>query len=223
MNNNNLVIFKGRKNGITIALDENANFEKLKEALANKTEEAREFFGSVKTGINFTGRELNEEQESQLLDIIKNTSDLSISFVTNEEEEVLAYVEAPEEESEIFEILPDQNMTYFYRGSLRSGQSISYPGSVVVIGDVNPGAEIIAEGNVIVMGSIKGLAHAGSMGNPECFVAALDMAPTQMRISDIITYIPKELTKKNKNIPSYAYVKDGQVYVIPLNKRPEKL
>lgn len=105
--------------------------------------------------------------------------------------------------------------TAYYRGGLRSGQSIKYPGSVVVMGDVNPGSEIVAGGNVIVLGSLKGMAHAGSKGDANCFVSALVLQPTQLRIGKYITNIaaPKKGAKKEA---SYAYVKDEQVFVAAL-------
>jgi septum site-determining protein MinC len=220
----NSVIFKGRKNGITVVLDQSADFETIKKTLYEKVKDAQGFFGNAKTAISFSGRELDEAQETQLLGIISKTSALSISFVTSEGTEKI--IEPPKTESKPEKkakpsykalISADENMTVYHKGSLRSGQSIRFVGSVVVIGDINPGAEIIAEGNIIVMGSVKGLVHAGCSGNADCFIAALSLQPTQLRISDIITYIPKQISRKSKDIPSYAYLSDGQIYIVPLN------
>jgi len=87
----------------------------------------------------------------------------------------------------------------------------------VVLGDANPGSEIIASGNIIVMGALKGLVHAGCTGDVYSYVCALRLAPTQLRICDIITYIPEEKKNKNKNTPSYAYIQEGVIYIAPLN------
>jgi septum site-determining protein MinC len=111
----------------------------------------------------------------------------------------------------------EQN-TIFYRHGLRSGQSIRFPGSVVVTGDVNPGSEIVAHGNVIVLGALKGMVHAGAAGDESCFVSALSMQPIQLRIAGVITYIAppaKEARKQDKQErkPSVAYIQDGQVYI----------
>ena len=74
--------------------------------------------------------------------------------------------------------------------TLRSGQSITHDGSVIVIGDVNPGAEVIAGGNVIVMGSVRGVVHAGVHGNTDATVTAFRLIPTQLRIAGLITRAP---------------------------------
>jgi septum site-determining protein MinC len=231
----NSVIFKGRQNGITVVLDPAVDFEAIKKTLYEKVRDAQGFFDHAKAAISFSGRDMDEAQESELLDIISKTTALSISFVTSEGKEKIidppkeAKKPAPREEAKPEKKTPpktfdkallsaDENMTVFHKGSLRSGQSIRFVGSVVVIGDINPGAEIIAEGNIIVMGSVKGLVHAGCSGNADCFVAALSLQPTQLRISDIITYIPARISKKSKDIPSYAYIADNQIYIVPLSQ-----
>ena len=104
----------------------------------------------------------------------------------------------------------------FQQGSLRSGQIIRYRGSVVVLGDVNPGAEILAEGNVIVLGNLKGIVHAGCMGDDRCFIAALNLIPSQLRIADKITYTPSESKNAWGGTPQYAFISDGQIYIAPL-------
>jgi len=104
----------------------------------------------------------------------------------------------------------------FQQGSLRSGQIIRYRGSVVVMGDVNPGAEILAEGNVIVLGSLKGIVHAGCMGDYGCFICALNLMPSQIRIADKITYMPSENKDAWGGTPQYAFISDGQIYIAPL-------
>lgn len=109
-----------------------------------------------------------------------------------------------------------EHNTKFQHGSLRSGQIIRFRGSVVVLGDVNPGAEILAEGNVIVLGSLKGLVHAGCMGNDRCFICALSLTPSQLRIADKITYMPNDAKDTWGGAPQYAFISDGQIYIAPL-------
>ena len=114
------------------------------------------------------------------------------------------------------------NETFYHHGSLRSGQSINYTGSVVIVGNVNAGSTIIASGNIVVLGSLKGVVRAGSSGNHDCFVAALDFSPTQIRIADLITYIPDEpkpVRGKNKRAthnPAMAHAQDQKIYITPL-------
>ena len=224
--NDNAVIFKGTKNGIIVVLDENTPYDDLKNVLAEKTIEAKDFFKNAKTAVKFRGANITDSQEQELIDIINKNTDLSISFVINEadapEFSKLRFAPKPPEEKDegkldqlISEALvtAKKNLTTFHKGSVRSGQAIRFPGSIVVIGDVNPGGELIAEGNIIVLGMLKGLAHAGCSGSHECFVAALNMRPTQLRIAELIACFPEE---ESGGVPQYAYIKENQIYVEPL-------
>lgn len=222
--NENTVIFKGTKNGITVMLDENASYDELKKALADKTNSAKDFFKNAKTAVMFKGFKLTEDQEIELLEIINKNTDLDISFVlSNDSAQAITspkFAQKPkEEESSINQLISEalvtakKNLTTFHKGAVRSGQSIRFPGSIVVIGDVNPGGELIAEGNIIVLGILKGLAHAGCSGSHDCFVAALNMRPTQLRIAELIACFPEE---ENREIPQYAYINENQIFVEPL-------
>jgi septum site-determining protein MinC len=83
---------------------------------------------------------------------------------------------------------------------------------VVIVGDVNPGSQIVADGNVVVLGALKGLVQAGAIGDDTCYISALELRPTQLRIANTITYIPPE-EAAGANGPARAYIKDGQVFV----------
>lgn len=98
------------------------------------------------------------------------------------------------------------------RRTLRSGHSVRHPGHVIVIGDVNPGAEIIAGGHVIVWGRLRGVVHAGAAGDESAMVCALDLAPTQLRIAGHITVSPSQ---RGKPKPERAFVRDGQLIAKP--------
>jgi septum site-determining protein MinC len=95
------------------------------------------------------------------------------------------------------------------RRTLRSGQQLRHPGSITVIGDVNPGAEIVAGGDVVVWGKLRGTVHAGAMGNETAVVCALDLAPTQLRIAQYIARSPE--SRRRKPMPEVARVRDGKI------------
>jgi septum formation inhibitor MinC len=80
----------------------------------------------------------------------------------------------------------DAVATRYYRGTLRGGQSLQQVGHIVVVGDVNPGAELVATGDIVVFGALLGTAHAGAQGDRAARVAALELAPTQLRIATAI-------------------------------------
>ncbi len=220
-----LVLLKGLKNGIAVQLDGGAEFGRVSEALRKKVADAKDFFAGANTNVIFKGRKLSEDEEKRLLDIIMAT--LDVSFVATEGFNAAladappviraaeaaapaAVVEAPSKSA------PQQyeQNTVFYRHGMRSGQAIRTDGSVVIMGDANPGSEIVAGGNVIVLGALRGMVHAGAGGDTGCYVSALNLMPTQLRIAGLITSIQREKNDKSKTRrPEYAYIQDGQVFV----------
>lgn len=103
--------------------------------------------------------------------------------------------------------------THFAYGTLRSGKSIHFPGHVVVIGDINPGAEVVAEGNIIVMGRVLGFIHAGSAGNDNAVIIANLLKPTQIRISTYISVPPSDDESFHTNVPEKAIVSNGMIKI----------
>ncbi|MEJ2749238.1 MAG: septum site-determining protein MinC [Anaerolineae bacterium] len=97
--------------------------------------------------------------------------------------------------------------------TVRSGRSIYHEGHVVVLGDVNPGAEIIAGGDVIVWGRLRGLVHAGALGDETAVICALALTPTQLRIADQIAIPPDD--NSGKLSPEQAVIRKGQIIAIP--------
>lgn len=210
MRNENYVLFKGTKDGITVMFDPEAPFDTLCDQLEKKVVEASKFFDHVKTAMAFKGRDFTAEEEETLLKIIAKHATMDVTFVKTENNELKELSELLAKE------MSPSNLTKFHRGSLRNGQKIEFNGSVVVVGDVNPGAEIKAGGNIIVLGQLKGMAHAGCKGMTEAFVTAIFMAPVQLRIADIITRFPEE-NKKGPKPPEYAFVQNGQIFVMALS------
>ena len=101
----------------------------------------------------------------------------------------------------------------FLNKTLRSGTRIEFPGHVVVFGDVNPGAEIVAEGNVLVWGRVRGMVHAGAKGDTTAFICALDLSPTQLRIADEVSAI---LDPQKNPRPEIASLNDeGKLQSVP--------
>jgi septum site-determining protein MinC len=98
------------------------------------------------------------------------------------------------------------------RRTLRSGFSLQHTGHVTVIGDVNPGGEIVAGGNIVVWGRLRGMVHAGAEGDEAAVVCAMDLAPTQLRIAGHIATTPK---RRGKAQPEIARIVDGQVVAVP--------
>ncbi|GAB4238732.1 MAG: septum site-determining protein MinC [Stanieria sp.] len=92
----------------------------------------------------------------------------------------------------------------YLQNTVRSGVEIRHPGTVVVLGDLNPGGKIIAAGDIFIWGRLRGVAHAGAFGNRQCRILALKMEPTQLRIADAVARSPKLSPKQLE--PEVAYV-----------------
>lgn len=101
----------------------------------------------------------------------------------------------------------------FLKETLRSGRLVYHEGPVIVVGDVNPGAEIIAAGDVIVWGRLRGLVHAGALGDSAAVICALELTPTQLRIADQIAIPPDD--KRRQPAPEIAAIRDGQIVAEP--------
>ena len=80
-----------------------------------------------------------------------------------------------------------------HRGTLRSGDHLDVEGSLLILGDVNPGARVSAGGDVRVWGRLRGVAHAGAGGNRQARIVALQLRPLQLRIADAVARGPEDL------------------------------
>ncbi len=109
----------------------------------------------------------------------------------------------------------------YLRQNLRSGQTISHAGHLVIIGDVNPGAEIMAEGDITVWGALRGIAHAGIGGNVEAEIRALKLQPIQIRIAHAIARSPDRPRVKYalgaRLGPETARIVDGKIRIARSN------
>jgi septum site-determining protein MinC len=102
--------------------------------------------------------------------------------------------------------------TLYHRGTLRGGQALHNLGNLVVVGDVNPGAELVASGDIVVFGSLRGVAHAGAQGDRKARVIALDLTPTQLRIATVIA--TSDASGKVRS-PEHASIVDDRIVVVP--------
>ena len=108
----------------------------------------------------------------------------------------------------VFEKEIENSETKFYKGNMRSGQKIEFEGSLVILGDVNGGAEVIAGENIVVLGHLRGLAHAGAKGNKKAIIASNYIDCPQIRISNIVKEMDKEESNKNYK---YAYIEGNEI------------
>ena len=113
--------------------------------------------------------------------------------------------------------------TLYVQRTLRSGQSLKSDGNIVIVGDVNPGAEIIAKGDITVWGVLGGIAHAGSDGNNYSRIRALKLHAIQLRIGDIFARRPDTVNipyvqKSDSFIPEEARVSRKHIVIYKLHE-----
>lgn len=184
-----------RKNENVIKLEENAQLEEILKELEPKLVELKKLYKDEKTPIKVVGKALKKGEIDSIQNMIKNYIDVDIVFDISKELG-LSSIEKPfSKETEISE-------TRYYRGSLRSGQKIEVEGSIVIFGDVNSGAEVMATENIIVLGTLRGLAHAGARGNMQAIIATNTLDAVQLRIANII----KELTRSASTVKRNVYI-----------------
>lgn len=99
----------------------------------------------------------------------------------------------------------------YLQATVRSGVEIRHPGTIVILGDLNPGSTVIADGDILVWGRLRGVAHAGANGNTQCRIMALQLEPTQLRIADYVARAPE--TPPNQYYPEVAYVASGSIRI----------
>lgn len=217
------VTFKGTVNGLTIIIKPDAGFDEVVDSMRMKIESAGKFFRGAKLAVRYRGRVLGQPEKEELLELLKKESGATILSFEEEVTEASSAnsqkstTAAAERNNQIKKYMffkgIEEGKTKFYRGTVRSGQLITFDGNLVILGDVNPGAVIEATGNIVVMGLLRGVVHAGSDGNKEAIVAALGLNPTQLRIADIITRPPDEKGSGAGQVPELAYVKGDMLYV----------
>ena len=181
--NQQTVVIKSNKYGITLFLDKDTEFSELLKDIGEKFKASSKFFKDAQMAIAFEGRILSQEEQMDVNRVIQESSGLEILCILEQDALKEAYMKRVLEERQQQQASSDGR---FYKGTLRSGQVLESETSIIILGDVNPGATVVSKGNVVVLGALKGTIHAGATGNEASFVAALNMNPMQIRIADCI-------------------------------------
>ena len=191
----NCVSINLKKNEIVIKLSDGAEQEEIIADLNKKLTELKKLYKEDKTPIIVTGKILKNKEIDEIQELIKSKIDVEIDFDMPKSLGLHSIKKTFEKEIAVSE-------TKFHRGSLRSGQKIEAEGSLVIIGDVNSGAEVIASDNIIVLGVLRGLAHAGAKGNKQAIIAAGLVDTVQIRIANVV----KEIDRDEEPMHKQAYV-----------------
>jgi len=216
----NLITFKGYRNGITLILnDSEPDFKKILNELRTKLIHLN-FFKDAVINIDIGRRkDLSPEQLTSLKEIL-STKNIQVKNVVLNTEKPANHRILP---TQVNQQTTNSN-TLMINKTIRSGQHLCYQGNIVLIGDIHPGGEVIAQGNVIVWGTIRGLVHAGSNGNKEAFIIALQLVPTQLRIAQYVACAPEyEQHLALSCRPEIAYLRDKIIVIEDYNSTKNAL
>ena len=223
------VVIKSNKYGLTVCLDTEPDFQTLRGLVSDKFAESKKFFKGAELAIAFEGRILSQDEQIALVqDIIANAG-IKVPCIVDVDMAREAVMKQAVEHTRSSVEIESNGDGKFYKGTLRSGQVLESETSIIILGDVNPGATVVSKGNVVVLGTLKGSIYVGAGGNENTFVAALSMDPMQIRIADYIARNSdgpekkdkkKLLKKKDKQEeqPMIAYVDAGNIYIEPITK-----
>jgi septum site-determining protein MinC len=198
------ILIKGNKEGLyaDIYMNKFKDFDEMLEALIEKLTRGKKFYRGSTLKITTDLKYISERELKKLKDVLFEEFMIKDCILEDREEKV----------SKVFSGVYE-GRTKFIRKTIRGGQSINYSGNIVIIGDVNPGAEIYAAGNVIVLGTLKGHVHAGFGGNDKAIIAAFSLQPEILQIASIMTRSPEDGLKPQ--YPEVAKVKDSTIIVEP--------
>lgn len=197
-----------------IRLDPEVSFEVLLEDLQSKFRSAARFFKGAQMAVSFSGRILSRTEEEQILDIITDTTGVDIvCIIEHDEKNDIMYKSAVEQTLLNLQKRDGQ----FYRGTLRKRQILESDSSIVILGDVEPGARVAARGNIIIVGALYGSVHAGVSGDRDAYIVALSMQPKELRIGDVEAK-RQIIYQESLNIqgPKIAVVDGRRIYLDPL-------
>ncbi|MDI6812514.1 MAG: septum site-determining protein MinC [Desulfitobacteriaceae bacterium] len=201
---------KGTRDGLVLYLDPNVEFQIVLDELKHYLGESSQFLQGA-TVRCYAGERGYNAEELQALTSTLASYNLELSGWLKAAEVYGKTTRPSDVEREKGDESMAEGNCLFIDRTLRSGNSVQYEGHVVVLGDVNPGAEIISTGNIVVLGALRGVAHAGASGNRLATVSAYHLIPTQLRIADLLTRAPDgEDTWRG---PEIARVKEGQLIV----------
>ncbi|MDE3839766.1 septum site-determining protein MinC [Bacillus methanolicus] len=212
------VTIKGTKSGLTLYLDDTCSYDDLKKELNEKLSvayRANEDRQLISVKVKVGNRYLTDEQKAEIKELIRYKKNLVVEEI---ETNVMTIEEAErlKSESEIVTVAK----------IVRSGQVLEVPGDLLLIGDVNPGGTVMAGGNIFIMGALKGIAHAGCLGNKQAIIAAFVMKPSQLRIGDCINRAPDQYPEGEPREMECAYIDENNQIVVDriqalMHLRPE--
>jgi septum site-determining protein MinC len=201
------ITIKGVKDGLIFLFDDQCEFAELMDELQYKLEKSHQQLLSgplVHVHVRLGGRSLEEEHKEQIRSLIRQKGNLLVQSIESE----AAAAFGAEDGAQEFKLMT---------GMIRSGQTVEHDGSLLLLGDVNPGGSVRCTGDIYVLGALRGMAHAGLEGRKDVIIAASLLRPTQLRIADVISRPPEEWMSGDASM-EYAYLEDGRMQIDKMNQ-----
>ncbi|SDP52662.1 septum site-determining protein MinC [Selenomonas ruminantium] len=222
-----IVKIKGTSLGLQLSFAPEASFEEVRENLRQKLESGTTFFlrgtlvliprdvfmGSERDELQHLFHEYGLICRTQKPETEQAKQPEAKATVPPAPQPAVPPASQPEE-------LKPQEMVVVNK-TLRGGQEIRTKSSVLVCGNVNPGAQIIAGGSIDIRGTCRGMVHAGAYGDSTAFIIADHLMPTQIRISNLIARSPDEMEKTDR--AERASIKDGQIVIEPIERQDKTI
>ncbi len=186
---------------LQITLDKNKPIEENISELESKLSSA--FFKGSFAIIDLDDIELSEEEIERIENLLKKYNAKILGY---------RYREGAKKKKQNIEEVKGKKTLKILNKTIRSGQNIEYDGDVLIIGDVNPDAYVIASGSIIVMGTLRGIVHAGANGDETAVIMALKLRPQQLRIASYVTRSPDEEIE-TPEYPEKAFIENNQIYI----------
>lgn len=198
------VKLKGAIEGLYLIVDMSYDREKIEEDIKGILHEAEKFLGSSGELLLLMEKSVQEDDDMSFLENLLES--LGIKINKNKSENHKNFTKVQDQQKDIY----TEGETLLIRKSIRSGQKVEHRGTIVIIGDVNPGAEIIATGHVIIIGTLKGNIHAGAGGNEDAVIYANKLSPNIIKIAGLIAKAP-ENQKNVETEPEIARIYKNQI------------
>ena len=174
---------------VVLNIDVNAEIQQTIEELQSKLPKLKNFYQNSKIPIRITGKILEDDEKTMIQELIDENLDVTVTFDGVSDLLGLHAIK------KTFQTDTEISETKYVQNSLRSGMKEEFRGSIVIFGDVNAGAEIIAGGNIAILGTLRGLAHAGANGNVKAVISANSIDVTQIRISNLVREVEEKVDR----------------------------
>jgi len=203
------VTIKGVKDGLVFQFDDTCRYTELVEELRHKLGKTHDQILSgppIHVQVKLGSRRLNESEKEEILEIIASRENLLVQSMETDPE-----VPGPTDPLKELKII---------KGVIRSGQTVEHDGHLMLLGDVNPGGTVLAAGDIYIMGSLRGMAHAGYLGDRNAIIAASHLGPTQLRIAGIISRPPDEwgMEREKDSFMEFACIREEVMVIDKINQ-----